>query len=181
MKIWLWFIGIFAVIYLSNFIYIALMSWFDNGEIRFSWFHLIAFITLSYMFLKLRKKPNLSNITINNIEKKMNEVGFNKSFIEEIKSVLDRRLSKYGEQKFQEWFGSLNYSLPEEFNDETVSIKLYEEHSSLVEEQVKKLEKESKLTWGEQTVDLIGQNEKSRKVKLVIRHRLSDIMLDLLN
>ncbi|KHF39314.1 hypothetical protein LQ50_15585 [Halalkalibacter okhensis] len=134
----------------------------------------------SYWFLELTKKPNLSSITLKNIKTKMYEIGFNKSWIEEIKIVLDSRLSGYGERKFQEWFSSLNYSLPEELRAETVAIKLYEEHSTLVEEQVKKLEEETKLTWGEQTVDLIGLDEKSRKVQLVIRHRLSDIALDLL-
>jgi hypothetical protein len=46
---------------------------------------------------------------------------------------------------------------------------------------VKELEKETGLSWEIQTEDLRDVNEKARKVQLVIRDRLSNIALDLLN
>ncbi|UCZ54856.1 hypothetical protein LGQ02_08970 [Bacillus shivajii] len=123
----------------------------------------------------------LSNITLDNIQNKMNEMGFNKEFVDEIMIILENRFNKYGKEEFQEWFDGLNYRLPEEFNNEKVAIKIYEKHSLLIEEQVKKLEQETKLSWEIQTEDLKNSNEKVQKVQLVIRHRLSDISLDLLN
>jgi anaerobic ribonucleoside-triphosphate reductase len=123
----------------------------------------------------------LVNITLDNIQNKMYEMDFYKEFVEEIMIILENRFNKYGKKEFQEWFDGLNYRLPEEFNDEKVAIKIYEKHSFFIEEQVKKLEQETKLNWEIQTEDLKNSDEKVRKVQLVIRHRLSDIALDLLS
>lgn len=123
----------------------------------------------------------LVKITLDNIQNKMYEMGFYKGFVEEIMIILENRFNKYGKEEFQVWFEGLNYRLPEEFNDEKVVINIYEKHSLLIEEHVKKLEQETKLTWEIQTEDLKNSDEKVRKVQLVIRHRLSDIALDLLN
>ncbi|WP_100372282.1 hypothetical protein [Bacillus sp. FJAT-45037] len=128
-----------------------------------------------------KDRNKLVNITLDNIQNKMYEMGFYKEFVEEIMIILDNRFNKYGKEKFQEWFNGLNYRLPEDFNDEKVAIKIYEKHSLLIEEQVKKLEKETKLSWEIQTEELKNINEKARKVQLVIRDRLSGIALDLLN
>lgn len=89
----------------------------------------------------------LANITLDNIQNKMYELGFYKEFVEEIMIILEKRFNKYGKEEFQDWFYGLNYRLPEEFNDEITAIKIYEKHSLLIEEQVKKLEKETKLSW----------------------------------
>ncbi|WP_338472631.1 hypothetical protein R4Z10_07810 [Niallia sp. XMNu-256] len=122
----------------------------------------------------------LENITLNNIQDKLYEIGFNKEFAEEIMIILEKRINKYGKKEFQEWFNGLNYSVPEEFKDELLAIRIYEEHSFLIEEQVKELEKETKLSWEIQAEDLKNINERARKVQLVIRDRLSGIALDLL-
>lgn len=127
------------------------------------------------------KDKSLVNITLDNIQNKMYEVGFNKEFVREVMIVLEKRFNNYGEKEFQEWFKGLHYRIPEEFNDELVTIKIYEEHSHLIEEQVKEIEKETKLSWEIQTEELKIINEKARKVQLVIRDRLSGIALDLLN
>jgi|SRR5690625_4621021 len=122
----------------------------------------------------------LKNITLNNIQDKMHEIGFNEKFTEEIMVILEKRYNEYGEKQFQKWFNELHYSVPEEFEDESLAIKIYEKHSQLIEEQVKELEKLTKLSWEKQTEDLDNLNEKAGKLQLVIRQRLSDIALDLL-
>ena len=108
-------------------------------------------------------------------------IGFNNEFAEEIMIILEKKFNKYGEKQFQEWFSGLHYRIPEELKDELLAIKIYEKHSLLIEEQIKELEKETKLSWEIQTEELKNINEKARKVQLVIRDRLSGIALDLLN
>ncbi|MCT8137689.1 hypothetical protein H1D32_07920 [Anaerobacillus sp. CMMVII] len=125
-------------------------------------------------------KNLLDSITLENIQNKLCEMGFNQKFVEEIMNTLEER-SNIGNKKFQEWFYKLNYRLPEEFKDEVFAIKLYDNHRLLIEGEVKKLEKEMNLSWEKQAEDLIDSHEKARKVQLVIRHRLSDIALDLLS
>lgn len=127
-----------------------------------------------------KDRNSLENINLNNIQDKLYEIGFNKEFAEEIMIILEKRFNKYGEKEFQEWFNGLHYRVPEELKDELLAIKIYEKHSLLIEEQVKELEKETKLSWEIQTEDLMNINEKARKVQLVIRDRLSGIALDLL-
>jgi hypothetical protein len=127
------------------------------------------------------KYKSFVNITLDNIQNKMYEIGFNKEFVEEIMIILEKRFNKYGKKEFQEWFIGLHYRIPDEFNDELLAIKIYEKHSLLIEEQIKELEKETKLSWEIQTEELKNKSEKARKVQLVIRDRLSGIALDLLN
>lgn len=126
-------------------------------------------------------RKSLANITLDNIQNKMYEIGFNKEFAEEIMIILDKKFNKYGAKQFQEWFSGLHYRIPAEFKDELLAIKIYEKHSFLIEEQIKELEKETKLSWKIQTEELKNINDKARKVQLVIRDRLSGISLDLLN
>ncbi|MDQ0253102.1 putative metal-dependent hydrolase [Evansella vedderi] len=108
-------------------------------------------------------------------------MGFNKNLMVEIITVLEKRMKRDGINLFQNWFKDLHYTLPDEFKDESVTEKIYENYSHWIEGEVKKLEKETGLTWKVQTEDLNGVNERTRKVQLVIRHRLSDIALDLLD
>ncbi|WP_286228474.1 hypothetical protein [Neobacillus mesonae] len=129
----------------------------------------------------LKDRNSLVNITLNNIQNKMCEIGFNKKFAEELMIILEKRFNKYGEKEFQEWFYKLHYRIPEELKDELLVIKIYDKHSLLIEEQVKDLEKETKLPWEIQTEDLKNIHEKARKVQLVVSDRLSGIALDLLN
>lgn len=128
----------------------------------------------------LKDRKSLKNITLHNIRDKLYEIGFNKELNDEIMIILEKRFNKYGEKEFQEWFGGLHYRVPEELKDELLAIKIYEKHSLLIEEQVKELEKETKLSWELQSKDLKNINEKARKVQLVIRDRLSGIVLELL-
>ena len=128
-----------------------------------------------------KDRKSLVNITLDNIQNRMYEIGSNKEFVEEIMRILKKRFNKYGEKEFQEWFNGLHYRIPEEFKDELLAIKIYEKHRLLIEERVKELEKETKLSWELQTEELKNINVKARKVQLVIRDMLSSIALDLLD
>ncbi len=126
------------------------------------------------------KKNNLDAITLENIKEKMFLIGFCQNFIDEIIRVLEIRIKRDGISEFQKWFKHLHYRLPEEFKDDLLIKRLYENYSNWIELEVEKLEKETKLSWEKQTEDLRDVNKKVRKTQLVIRHRLSDIALDLI-
>ncbi|WP_047983355.1 hypothetical protein [Ornithinibacillus californiensis] len=128
-----------------------------------------------------KDKNSLAPITLDNIQRAMYEIGFDKAFVGEIIKPLAIRVNNNSERKFQEWFYELHYRLPDEFKDDEFAIKLYENHASFIEKEVIKLEKETELPWEKQAEDLGHLDEKASKVQLVIRHRLSDIALDLLN
>ena len=132
----------------------------------------------------LWKKLNLKDrkvdkITLENLQMKMNEEKFDKDFKEEIVGVLKQRIEKDGEEEFQKWLSNLHFRVPEEFQDEQTSIRIYEKHHRWLEEEVTKLENETKLSWEIQTEDSENLDDKARKAQLVIRHRLSEIVLDL--
>lgn len=131
-------------------------------------------------FFRFKKRNPLEQITLNNIENKMKEIGFSKELTDEILIILEKRFHDLGEKAFQKWFNELNFSVPEECKDESFATNLYEKHSLIIEEQVKELEKETDLFWETQTEDLKHLNEKARKVQLVIRHRLTEIAFDLI-
>lgn len=131
--------------------------------------------------LGFKNKKALENITLNNIEDKMLEMGFKKEFAEELMIILEKRFNEYGQKKFQEWFNELHFRLPEEFTDESLAIEIYNKHSLLIEEIIKGLEKETALSWEIQAEDLKNANEKARKVQLIIRDRLSSIALELMD
>ena len=128
-----------------------------------------------------KHRKSLANITLDNIQSKMFEIGFNIEFTAEIMIILENKFNKYGEKQFQEWFSGLHYRVPAELEDELLAIKIYEKHTHLIEEQIKELEKDTKLSWEIQTEELKNINDEARKVQLVIRDRLSGIALDLLN
>ncbi|MCC2250461.1 hypothetical protein JUJ52_10860 [Virgibacillus sp. AGTR] len=58
--------------------------------------------------------------------------------------------------------------------------KMYRYYRKWIEDEVVKLENETKLSWEEQTEDIEDLNIKARKTQLVLRHR-SDVVLELLN
>ncbi|WP_221563391.1 hypothetical protein [Alkalihalobacillus sp. TS-13] len=76
---------------------------------------------------------------------------------------------------------NLNFSVPEEFQDQEKSIKVYQKSFQWFEKEIIKLEKETKLPWKVQVEDLKIPDENVRKTQLVIRHRLTDVVLDLLD
>lgn len=123
---------------------------------------------------------SLQNLTLSNLEKKMKEEHFDNNLIKDLIKILEQRIDKLGEKEFQNWLYHLDFKCPEEFQDESVTIKMYENSSSWIEEEIVKLEKEIKLSWEEQSEDLEEFHIKARKVQLVIRHRLYEVVLALL-
>ncbi|MED3645989.1 hypothetical protein P4475_04055 [Halalkalibacterium halodurans] len=124
-------------------------------------------------------KGNLHLITLENIERKMVEYGFDRGLRQKVISAFEKRLTTYGEIDFQLWFSRLHYSTPEEFQHEQVAISLYKTYQPWFDAEVKKLEQETDLSWVEQTEDLVGLQDEARKAQLVLRYRLSEIQLDL--
>ncbi|MFC0091669.1 hypothetical protein ACFFJI_12260 [Allobacillus sp. GCM10007491] len=122
---------------------------------------------------------NLDNISLNNLEKKMNEKGFDDDFIKEIIQAFKQRIDKQGEKQFKNWLVNLHFNCPDEFQNEEKAVQVYDKYCSWIESEVNNLEDETKLSWERQTEDIKELDEKARKTQLVIRHRLSEIVLDL--
>ncbi|MDN7245629.1 hypothetical protein QWY16_09190 [Planococcus shenhongbingii] len=126
------------------------------------------------------KKKHWDEITVEQLERKMNEEKFDKEFIEEILKIFKERIEKHGKEAFGKWIYNLHFRVPEEFQNEQISISVYEKYHKWLEGEVIKLENETKMSWEIQTEDLQDLDNKARKAQLVIRHRLSEIVLDLL-
>ncbi|WP_070120881.1 hypothetical protein [Bacillus marinisedimentorum] len=123
---------------------------------------------------------NLSNLTLPQLEQKMKEEGFHESVIKDLISVLQEKLIKIGEQDFQKWLYHLNFQVPDGLQNEKSAAEFYEKHHFWIEDELVKLEEETKLSWDVQSVDLKKLDVKARKAQLVIRHRLSEIVLELI-
>jgi hypothetical protein len=130
------------------------------------------------MFKRLFRRPH-PPVTIHAIKYSMVTENFDPKVIEELLSMLENRLKRDGDELFQQWFRNLNFSVPEEYQDEAIAKEFYQHHSEWIENEINMLEEEVLLSWQEQSEDLIGLEDEARKVQLVIRHRLTDIYLDL--
>jgi len=130
------------------------------------------------MFNRLFKK---NNVSLNNLENMMVAYEFPPGLIEEILADFKKRIEKYGEQPFHIWYSNLHYSIPEEYQDANKAEHIYDTYHAWMENEVEKLESETGLPWEEQTADIQSLNEKAKKTQLVIRHRLSEIQLDLID
>ncbi|WEG18886.1 hypothetical protein PQ478_10475 [Alkalihalophilus pseudofirmus] len=73
--------GMISILYVSSFIYSGIKAWRDMGEIHFNWLYLILGFFFGYWFIQLTRKPSLLNITLENIERKMVEMGLTIAFI----------------------------------------------------------------------------------------------------
>ncbi|MEI5908032.1 hypothetical protein WAK64_13305 [Bacillus spongiae] len=122
---------------------------------------------------------DLSNLTLAKLEQKMKEENFEENLLTNVIEVLKQRLVEFGEKDFQEWLYNLNFKCPDEFQDERFAKDIYEKSQFWIEEEILKLEKETKISWEVQAEDLKEFQEKARKIQLIIRHRLSEIVLDL--
>ncbi|GAM16675.1 hypothetical protein [Mesobacillus selenatarsenatis] len=120
-------------------------------------------------------------ITLSTIEKKMKEEEFDSEFINVLIDVFQKHNPKINEEDFHTRMYKLHYSLPSEFHDEETCIMVYQQSQAWIENEVIKLENETRLSWDAQTEDLQGLDERVRKTQLVIRHRLSEIVYDLVD
>ncbi|MDU1847059.1 MAG: hypothetical protein E6778_16115 [Niallia nealsonii] len=123
---------------------------------------------------------DLSNLSLSKLEQKMKEDSFEDNLIKDLIVVLKQRLIEFGERDFQKWLYNLNFKYPEDFQDESFTKEIYEKYQFWVEEEIVRLEKETNISWEVQSEDLEKFDIKARKVQLVIRHRLSEIVLELI-
>jgi len=124
---------------------------------------------------------DLNNLTLPKLEQKMKEEHFDNNLISELMTVLKQKRMETSEKEFQEWLYNLNFKCPEVFQEEGFAKKIYEKYQYWIEEEIVKLEKETKTSWEMQSEDLKEFDIKARKVQLVIRHRLTEIVLELIN
>ncbi|NBJ70152.1 MULTISPECIES: hypothetical protein [Clostridia] len=120
-------------------------------------------------------------ITLESIEQKLNEQMFPDKLIEQLLVEFRFIASESGERVFQKHLVNLHYQVPEPFKKEKKAEQMYEDFSDWIEEEVIKLENETGLPWEEQAEDLTNLNIKARKAQLVLRHRISEVVLELLN
>ncbi|WP_456274581.1 hypothetical protein [Bacillus sp. AK031] len=125
-------------------------------------------------------RKNLNSLTLSNLEQQMKKEKFSEEITSALLEVLNARLVKYGEAGFQEWLYNLNYKIPEEIMDEKLALNIYLENKSWMEEELVKLENETGLSWEVQAEDLQSTDMRVVKTQLVIRHRLSEIIMELL-
>jgi hypothetical protein len=125
------------------------------------------------------KQQNLDKINLYILKHKMMEAEFDQNIIQELMTVFEKRINNYGEAEFKNWIKNLHFKIPEEFQDEKEAIQLYYRNSFWLEKEVNKLENETRLSWEDQTEDIKDLDIKARKAQLVIRHRISELVLDL--
>lgn len=129
----------------------------------------------------LRSKQNLDNYTLTAIVEMMVDAKFPHALIQELSSAFEKRIASSSEKAFQTWFSNLLYQIPEEFSNEQDCIRIFEAYHNWFEQEIEKLETETALSWQEQTADIASLSDKARKSQLVIRHRLGEIQLDLVD
>lgn len=123
---------------------------------------------------------NLERLSLKNLKQQMKENQFDPNFIHELSAAFETRINTQGEAEFKKWLKNLHFKVPEEFEGEKEALQVYEKYQSWIDEEVTKLEDETGLPWERQTEDIQHLNHKARKAQLVIRHRLSEIVLELL-
>ncbi|MBM7840818.1 hypothetical protein JOC54_004111 [Alkalihalobacillus xiaoxiensis] len=134
------------------------------------------------MIKKLFYKKSPTNLTIKAIEAKLAEYGFSNGFTQEVGSVLAERKKEFdNDTLFQKWLTRLHYRLPEGFKSEGKAAQLYDQYKIEIDHVLKQLEQETKLSWQTQTEDLNYLNESARKCQLVIRHRLTEAIDEILD
>ncbi|RHW34041.1 hypothetical protein D1B33_14675 [Lysinibacillus yapensis] len=127
------------------------------------------------------KNNNLDEITVSNLEQKMKHEKFPKKLIEELLFEFNKMINEQGEIEFQKQLASLHYQVPNLFRSELKAEKIYKDYRNWIEDEVVKLENETKLSWEEQTEDIEDLNITARKAQLVLRQRITEVVLDLLN
>ncbi|WP_100374815.1 hypothetical protein [Bacillus sp. FJAT-45037] len=136
--------------------------------------------TLKYFSVN-RKKKQLDLLTVDNIKKQMDKEQFDILVIKEFTNIFEKRIDKYGQKHFKSWLIQLNYKIIEEFEDVEFTIEFYKKHNLWVEKEIAKLENEINLPWGVQSEDMNYLDDEIRKVHLVVRHRLTEIVQSLLD
>jgi hypothetical protein len=130
--------------------------------------------------LFIQNEP-LENLSIHNVNEQMILEGFDDHFRKEIMEVLRNRLFKNGEKAFQEWLYQLNFQTPAELEREEFCLHLFDKSGDWIEREIKTLERETGLLWEVQGEDLQARDPRVKKVQIVTRHRLTEVVMDLMD
>lgn len=134
-----------------------------------------------YGFLGMKNKNHLNKLTLINLEQEMENEKFPKELIKEILANFNKIINEKGDNKFKEWIFNLNCQIPEPFKNELKAKFFYNKYKDWIEYEIVKLESETALSWQKQSDDIEKVNIKSRKTQLVLRHRISDVVLNVLD
>ncbi|MBM7095263.1 hypothetical protein JSY36_05795 [Bacillus sp. H-16] len=157
-------------------------GWINHGEIdRSAVIVLLATGVMLYFYVsgKRAEAKQLNRLTIKTVTGKMDEKGFDPKAARLIEGVLEEKRTVLGDKDFQAWLGELTYTVPGELADEEPALRLYHTNPDWVEREVSALERETKLSWEEQTEDLKHLDDQPRKAQLVVRTRLTEIIDEL--
>ncbi|TFJ92660.1 hypothetical protein [Lentibacillus salicampi] len=133
-----------------------------------------------YDYLGMENK-NLDELTIYNLGLGMKKEKFPEKLIADILGEFNKIINELGEKKFQEWLFNLHFQIPDPFKNELRAEDIYNNYENWIEREIVNLENETNLSWEKQSEDIANVNMKIRKTQLVLRHRISEVVLDLLN
>jgi len=133
-----------------------------------------------YDFSGMENK-NLDELTIYNLKLGMKKEKFPEKLIEDTLDEFNKIINELGEQEFREWLVNLHFQIPEPFKNELRAEEIYNNYENWVEREIVNLESETNLSWEKQSEDIANVNIKARKTQLALRHRISEVVLDLLN
>lgn len=168
---------VFVTLFTGLMLYATVVYFINRGISFIAIFCSIAVIAGLNMIRKSASR-NTFIITINQLETKMKEAKLDDAFTEELLKLFNKKIGELGEQGFTSWLTNLHYSVPDEFEKEHKAIQLYEKCCSWIEAEIIKLELETMLTWEELTIDMNHMDEKARKAQLVIRQKVTNLVLD---
>lgn len=171
---------IFHVFFILVMVVATVLYYQDRGLSMMSIITGLAVFMGCYWFVKAFRKRK-SSVSLAALREKMIERKFDKALMNEILTVLQHRIVQDGMEAFQDWIEHLDYRLPEEFEAEGTALRLYEQSSGWLEEEVHKLEQRTKLPWQEQTEDLSERDEQVRKTQLVLRQYLTEMVFEIID
>lgn len=126
-------------------------------------------------------KQLVATLTLNNLEKEMNRTTFPKGLIKEMRTHFTNIIDEEGENEFSKRMYNLHFQIPEPYEAEDLAEHVYNRYGNWIEREIVNLENETALPWQEQSADLENVSTAARKVQLVLRHRISDVVLNILD
>ncbi|MGM8211854.1 hypothetical protein ACLIBH_03560 [Virgibacillus sp. W0430] len=139
----------------------------------------MSFWTRGKGFDQQRYQEALNKITLEKIDAGMEAYNFSHDVKNFLLDAFKERIRQQGINEFKMYIYNLHFTVPQEIEDEHTAAQLYELNEVWFDQEVKKLENELKIPFEEQAEDLADKHINVRKTQLVIRHRLSSIILDI--
>lgn len=128
---------------------------------------------------KKLKKKLLATLNLDNLKKEMKRSEFPQGLVTEMLTHFNHVIDEHGENGFSEWMYNLHYQVPEPYQTISTAENVYTKYEEWVEGEIVKLESETKLSWQEQSADLTHVSIEARKAQLVLRQRISDLVLNI--